>query len=685
MGSVTIDHHKLDSAITKVSTLSSAVDRHRNNVLFKSPVDHPKLSALSSVPTWLDGEKPMLQGLRDIAYLLATESNPVVTFDVGNSLHDVEELLGKTLADSALNTSPYDEESARKFEEILGRWSDDPQVMSDMFGTLGPENTLRVMSTWATPLADRPRTDGPTDQQENILRQMKYGLQSATKEGGWTDYEAEQFGSGLVDAATIPVEDYYGRGNYNPSGALAYLLHEGRYSDAFIGQVAEDLDQYERQDNNHAGGDIWNSRPTQGVEFGDFMPYGTYNPYEGGNLDPVTAMMSALGNSPEASLEFFGDNDDDGKEGGQLSRAYYYIHERTYPHDAYAGLTSALDAATTDSSILQDGSEAQKKSAALLASKTVEYFSEIDGDAEDDLKRELSRFPENGASENLAHILSTYMPAVEEGIKYQDDIDPSITSLRFESFGGNIENMPVFDAAGLKDFMQLSTATDAGLAEVTHGMNQWRGQNLGTLADQIADGNADGSAIREGYQNDARLQGFLIKAMGDENISEGRSKDERIAATIDMFSDVVDLVPVPGANKIAEGVGQTVFNYVVDEGKGAGFDALKEHYATNEERQVDHYNDLAGETEARGQYSIAHILASRGLLADEDALSDVTYSNGDIPTYSEYLRLSDGDKFTVRSELFSSDAGVGRHFSEQDYREAFQSIINEKYFEKGDG
>ena len=81
----------------------------------------------------------------------------------------------------------------------------------------------------------------------------------------------------------------------------------------------------------------------------------------------------------------------------------------------------------------------------------------------------------------------------------------------------------------------------------------------------------------------------------------------------------------------------------------------------------------------------AHILASRGLLADEDALSDVTYSNGDIPTYSEYLRLSDGDKFTVRSELFSSDAGVGRHFSEQDYREAFQSIINEKYFDKGDG
>jgi hypothetical protein len=147
---------------------------------------------------------------------------------------------------------------------------------------------------------------------------------------------------------------------------------------------------------------------------------------------------------------------------------------------------------------------------------------------------------------------------------------------------------------------------------------------------------------------------------------------------------VVDLVPVPGMSRLAEGVGKEVLTYGLDSAKGSGFEALEAHYATNEERQVSAYNDLAGETEARGQYSIAHILASRGLLADPGQLSEVTYAHGQVPTYAEYQALDDGERYTVTSELFSSDIGVGRHFSEQDYREAFQSIINENYFRKGE-
>ena len=657
MGSVTIDHNKLDSAITKVSTLSSAVDRHRNNVLFKSPVDHPELSALSSVPTWLDGEKPMLQGLRDIAYLLATESNPVVTFDVGSSLHDVEELLGKTLADKARSTSPYDEEGAERFVEILGRWSSDPQVMSEMFGTLGPEETLAVTSTWATEIDNHVSTD-PTEQQRNVLRFLKNGLQSATQDGGWSDYESGQFAEGLVEAATGDPEDTMrDRINYNPAGALTYLLYDGRFSDAFVETMADELDEYERQDNEGASG-LWGSRPENGVDFGLYMDWGT-DVGGLGNLDPMTGLMSAMSHNPKVALDFFSDED------GDPPRSQYYIKERNWNGDNYNGVLAALDAATTDDDIL-DGSEDDQHRAATLASATVEYLSER-GNA-DDLPEILSRFPEQGAAEDLSHILGTYMNGVVPGL---DNTDSGI-----DAYG----NRPAFDRESLEKVSLMAMSTDRGLAELTNGMNNYRALHLGMLADNLAENDtADNrTLLRDGIQMDARLQGFFLNTLGDDEIRDADARDAATRAMVNHLTDVVDIVPVPGVSKLT-GVTADIANMTIDTVKGEAYESFADSLAHEGSDTRSEFNDTASEVSIREQFTMAQFLDERGLSAHPDRLPELVYPNGRAITYEEYSNLGSAEQDEVERLLFGAD-GVGGVYNRQDYSEAFESEFHE-YFD----
>ena len=311
----------------------------------------------------------------------------------------------------------------------------------------------------------------------------------------------------------------------------------------------------------------------------------------------------------------------------------------------------------------------------------MEYFSEREN--ADELPEILSRWPDAGASEDFAHILSTYMPGVQMGIDNTGDISPDAGQQYFDAFNARIDNVAVFDRDGLQNFLLMSTATDQGLAEVNNGFNHWRAENLGALADGMHSNPEDNAAaLRDGIQDDARLQGFLVHTMGQDTIHDAHVQDERTKATIDMFSDVVDLVPVPGASRLAEGAGQEILNYALDEAKGSGFDALKDHLANAEGQAVEEFNDQADATLDRQKFTVAQLLASHDLLGDGQAMSPVTRDGDQVISYDEYRELGDADRNLVNSELFSSDLGVGRYLNEHDYREAYREIFNEAYFEK---
>ena len=167
--------------------------------------------------------------------------------------------------------------------------------------------------------------------------------------------------------------------------------------------MSSELDKYERVDNNGAPG-LWGNRPEQGVMFDQFMPYDSgANRY--GNLDPMISVMSALKNDPEAALDFFSD---DSHTAGIPTRSYYYLHDRNWDGDGYNAISDVLDVATTNGELISDPTSDEATAAALLASRTVDYLSERDNI--DDLAEKLD-WPGNGASENFAHIMSTYMGA----------------------------------------------------------------------------------------------------------------------------------------------------------------------------------------------------------------------------------------------------------------------------------
>ncbi|HWM72347.1 MAG TPA: DUF6571 family protein, partial [Nocardioides sp.] len=474
--SVKIDHTSLKGAIEKLSTLASSIESQRNAVLSGTPISLPSLSGgtLTQAATWLGDQEPMLQGLHDIALLLASKGSTVASFYVGTDVKDIKQLLGQTLADNAGMGNPNDPEASEQYLELFQRWQFDPATMAAFQNTLGPEGTLRTLSMWADSPVDQPTGELPSEVQTALVEAMKRSLVTANEPGGFTPPESEAFAQGLVDAATIPVEDYVGRGPHNPSGALNYLLYGSKFNDTFIRTIAEDLDHFEREENE--GTDPWGNRPDQDVDFGSYMPAGTNDSYAL-NMDPMTGLMSAMSHSPKVALDFFSDDD------GDPPRAEYYIKERDWESDNYNGIAEVLNAATTDESLIH-GKTDQQERAALLASETVHYFGERENKG--DLPEILHRFPESGAAEDFAHILSTYMPAVDDGIgrDLQDGDGPDQGSFPIDALGGrNTAPMPVFYQDSLKNFMLMSTSTDQGLGELNAGINDWRGQNLGALAD----------------------------------------------------------------------------------------------------------------------------------------------------------------------------------------------------------
>lgn len=677
--SVSIDHPTLKGAIDGLTGLAGRIESQRNVVRNGTPVSQPSLSdgTLGLTVQWLGDQEPMLQGLHDIAVLLSETGSTVASFFVGTGTTDIKELLGQTLAAQVQKGSPYEQVGQEDYLAILQKWQYDPATMAAFQTALGPEGTLRALSDWGQRDITRPGSEQPTDAQTALVEAMKQSLETANETGGFTEAQSTEFAHGLVAAATIPGEDYYGRGAYNPSGALTYLLYDGTFNDTFIKTVAEDLDQYERQDNDGTTG-LWGRRPVQEVDFGKFMEYGTSRNSPSDNSDPMTGLMTAMSHNPAVALDFFSDDD---AGDGETPRAQYYIKERNWDRDSYHGITQVLDAATTDPSVF-DGTPEQQQHAAELASETVELFSERKN--KDDLPGILSRDPQLGASEDLAHILSTYMPGVDKGIDATDDLSQTgAGEQRFDAFNANLDNVPVFDRDGLKNFVLMATATDEGLAEVANGVNHWRGENLGALADEMAaNPGGDKEALRNGIQDDARVQGFLLSTMGEDKIHDAHEQDERTKATIDMFSDVVDLVPVPGMSQITDGIGKDVLSYAIGEGKGAGFDSLKEHLANAEDQAVGDYDARADATLERQKFTVAQLLSTRDLLGDEDAMSPATHSGTQVITYDQYAQLDDAGQNLVSSELFSADIGVGRYLNEADYREAYREMFEQGYFGK---
>jgi hypothetical protein len=667
---VEIDIDKLGAAMSAAEGLATRIDSNRRTATGATPIELTSLSdgTLGKVSRWLTDSLPELQTRHDLAVLLDRDETGHASYDVyDDNLSAVKRLLGEELGDRAEGLNIADPDSYNAYAELLGRWADDAEVMNSMYMRLGPEGTLAALSSAAASTRNYdPAVD--MEDQQRMLDLLRDGLESATTYPAFPD---QTFAEQLVEQATRDPNDIYRDGDhigYNPSGALAFLLTDGHFDSEFTSAVADELDDYERVQMDGAP-NLWGQRPDNGADFSQFAGWGS--PYD--NLDPMTGLMSALENDPRTSLEFFSDNDDPDQPGeGINSRAYYYLHERSWDQDQYDAITGAIDSATTDPDLVGDPTSADAQDAARLVSKFVDYVSTRDNI--DDISERIN-WPGNDASANIAHMLTTYMGGVDYALTpgSSSDVDPGVFTLTSDADRGEIPNMPLFDRDSLSKISLLALTSDDGFAQMREGLNEYRADKLGSIADQLA-ANPDAGTLQNGMTQalgaDARMEGFFVRALQDDHIATADAADARTKGWIDFGSDVVDLLPVPGVDTIAEGATKEIVNAAIDRGKGAGQDAITDWLVHEGKDARASADDAAQSTLSQQSFVVASLLADRGLSGTSDI---------DVPTWDEYQQMNDAEQATTRSRLFSEVEGVGGYFNIDDYNQAYRDEFQD-YF-----
>lgn len=255
-------------------------------------------------------------------------------------------------------------EALRELEDLLDDNREDPEFATGFYRTLGPEGTLEMyskMSLDATGL-------GPIGRDRalmvaNIQSDMGAMLGLATHkdvphhlDAAWT--------TGLMKAGHKEMEVTGGVTKIYGYQALGALMREGKYDTEFLTSVGRDMVAMDRKNPQ-----AWEYMTPMSMDM-------VLNQGEGGGRGfyPLTGLMEALGNNPDAATAFFNEpvredsnhdgivTKDDKAVGGQHGKAQgmvdYMLDKKPYmdafdttrtgePHPAQQAVGNALEAAVS--------------------------------------------------------------------------------------------------------------------------------------------------------------------------------------------------------------------------------------------------------------------------------------------------------------------------------------------------
>ncbi|MFD6987424.1 hypothetical protein [Streptomyces sp. NPDC059943] len=194
--------------------------------------------------------------------------------------------------------------------ELLADNSKSVEFSKNFYEKLGPEKSLAFFGALAT---DTSKFGGEVDKQrlkdvQELQRNLGLNLANASHDSKFT----AEWGPELRKLGTerIPLH----KGDYN--GAFGYqllggIMRSGNYDPKFLNPMAEHVAQLHQKDPT-----LFSSRGA-GTFTNPFNPSGV----NGAGYDPMTAMLEALGNSPDAAKQFFTDpptayNEDGTVKGG---------------------------------------------------------------------------------------------------------------------------------------------------------------------------------------------------------------------------------------------------------------------------------------------------------------------------------------------------------------------------------
>ena len=283
---------------------------------------------------------------------------------------------------------------------------------------------------------------------------------------------------------------------------MAFLMKDVDYSPEFLTGAANKLDEFERLAEDGMG-DANQRYYHTGIS--------QFNESEGAEAaDPMAEMMRALSRQPEVGYDFI-------TEGG---RADFYFDKRDWSQDEYDGIAALADRVSTDPDVYG----AHPEGAALVAAQFVDLTSNSEGFNAEDAK---------GASDSVAHLLSTYMPstaaAMDGGGGDAGDAQNHPGGLNVIGFG-QMDHMPQFYREDLVNMTGVAMSTEDGMVDMAGGVANYRQTQINTLADQSAD-DPDNINLRTQLQgvmlDDAELRAFTTKIAGETEINEAYNTDQQ--------------------------------------------------------------------------------------------------------------------------------------------------------------
>ncbi|MFJ6016144.1 DUF6571 family protein [Streptomyces sp. NPDC092952] len=433
----------------------------------------------------------------------------------------------------------------RELEDLLDDNRDDPEFAPAFYRKLGAEGTLEAyarMSLDATSLgpAGQDRVNTVRSIQGDMGAMLGLATQASTPHhlgDAWTA-QLLRAGRQKFDVPGVGYAQVYG---YQALGAL---LREGKYDKEFLLSVGRDMIAMDKKDPG-----VWSRNMPTG-------PKSLINLDETGGrgFNPLTGLMQAMGNNPEASTAFFDeplreDTDKDGivtAEDGRLKgkRAQDvidYLLDKKPDSDVYdavsyeepnpgqAALGNALEAAVTGR--VPGDEDAPPVSHSKTMSGLMERIVEKVG-TEPGLVKEDGRL--NGLSQNFGNMAAEYMPdlqATAENGAHQ--IKPFGEPAKFKK-----DEMAFFLGAVGQDPQAYGTITNAQQAYTTA---------LVSDVFQNPDKHGDtGEAVRNAVHPGGEIAGMMTEARAqgvhEAQIAEDEEYNQGVADNAKWVNRIIDAV-----------------------------------------------------------------------------------------------------------------------------------------------
>ncbi|MFC8621400.1 hypothetical protein [Streptomyces anulatus] len=182
--------------------------------------------------------------------------------------------------------------------ELLHDNGKSPEFAKAFYEKLGPEKSLAFFGQLATDTHDYAKVDKTrlADVQE-LQRNLGLNLATASNDKAFS----AEWGPELRKLGTqqIPLSKYDNSGGPYGYQLLGGIMRYGNYDAKFLNPIAEHVAQLHQQDPYRFAG----NKQVNGFLENPYNPSGK----NGAGYDPTTAMLEALGNSPEAAKKFFTD------------------------------------------------------------------------------------------------------------------------------------------------------------------------------------------------------------------------------------------------------------------------------------------------------------------------------------------------------------------------------------------